>query len=147
MRRSVLIIEDDKFKAEDLLGLFHRQYEVTVVTSVREAVVQVINRDFDLVILDMALPTFGTSASSPGGTAQPQGGVEVLREMQAAKRTGAVVVVSQYPDVEIEGRFVVLAECPSQLSRRYEVSVVSAVLYHFQDDEWRTQLEEVIANL
>ena len=143
----VLVVEDDEFKAKDLLAALPGEYDIAVVRSVRDAVVRVMKQEFELVVLDMALPTFSTHASSGGGTAQAQGGVEVVRAMQAKGSGTAVVIVSQYPDVEIDGKFVALERSAEALSTRYGVRVIGAVVYDFRDKAWVTQLQEVMSTL
>ena len=66
-------MEDDQFKANDLVEALCENFEVTVVGSVRDAVVRVMEDEYHLIVLDMALPTFTASASSAAGTAQAQG--------------------------------------------------------------------------
>ena len=147
MRRSVLIVEDDQYKAKDLLTVLSGRFDVSVVGSVRDAVVKVIEQKYDVVILDMALPTFAMGTSSPGGTAQAQGGVEVVRAMKAKGSCASVVIVSQYTDFEMDGNFVGLAQSAETLTLRYGVNVVGAVIYDFEDRAWVKELEEVMSEL
>ena len=147
MKRSVLIVEDDQYKAKDLLVVLSGRFDVRVVGSVRDGVVEVMEREYDIIILDMALPTFTMGTSSPGGTAQAQGGVEVVRAMKAKGSCASVVIVSQYADFEIDGDFVGLAQSAETLTLRYGVSVAGAVIYDFEDRAWVKDLEEVMSEL
>lgn len=144
MKTRVLMIEDDTFKAEDLGREISEGHEVTVVASVRDAVVTVLRDAFDVVVLDMALPTFTADAASASGSAQPQGGVEVLRALRTAGRDTPVIIVSQYPDLEVEGKFHALAEAPKVLSDRYDIRVVGAVIYDFRDRAWAHAFQSLL---
>ena len=136
MTTSVLIVEDDKFKADDLSREIASGFSITVVASVRDAVIKVLGEAFDVVVLDMALPTFTADAASASGTAQPQGGVEVIRALKSVKTDTPVIIVSQYPDLEIDGKFHSLLGAPKVLSERYSIRVVGAVVYDFQNRAW-----------
>ena len=147
MSRRVLIVEDDKFKADDLKKEIANDWEVTIVASVRDAVVKVLDDVFDAIILDMALPTFTADSSSLSGTAQPQGGVEVLRALKSTQLGTPVVIVSQYPDLEIDGAFHSLEAAPKVLSERYGIDVVGAVVYDFQDRGWSDEFRRMLNRL
>ena len=140
----ILIVEDDEFKAQHLRPILRGRGEIVLVQSVREAVVTVLSDDFDLVVLDMALPTFTRSALSSGGTAQAQGGMEVIRALKSRRATVPVIIVSQYPDLEIEGSFLALQSCPSILRERYGVNLAGAVLFDFDDQSWEETFRELL---
>lgn len=144
MSTRILIVEDDKFKADDLKGELVGDCDVTIVVSVRDAVVKVLSEEFDAIVLDMALPTFTADTSSLSGTAQPQGGVEVLRALKSTKMDTPVVIVSQYPDLEIDGIFHSLEAAPKVLSTRYGIGVVGAVVYDFQNRSWSDEFRSLL---
>ena len=136
MRTRILIIEDDHFKADDLRKEIGGEFEVFVVASVRDAVVKVLEETFDAIVLDMALPTFTADAASSSGTAQPQGGVEILRALRSGNPGTPVIIVSQYPDLEVDGEFHSLDASPRVLSERYSLRVIGAVVYDSQNRTW-----------
>ena len=70
-----------------------------------------------------------------------------MRAIKARGGRSAILIVSQYPDVEIDGDFVVLGQSPAVLSKRYGVNVIGAVVYDFQDRRWFAQVQEVISKL
>lgn len=144
MKASILIVEDDSFKADDLKKELGEDYEIDIVTSVRDAVVNVLNYSYSVIILDMALPTFTANAISASGTAQPQGGVEVLRALKNTKKNIPVVIVSQYPDIEIDGSIHTLESSADILSKHYDIRVIGSVEYDFQDRGWVKNFRELI---
>ena len=147
MESKVLIVEDDQFKAEDLRREAVQECKTSIVGSVRDAVVTVLNEVFDVVVLDMALPTFTADAASASGTAQPQGGVEVLRALKSVGAGTPVIIVSQYPDLEVDGEFLSLERSPEVLSVRYGINVIGAVVYDFQDRTWSEPFREMLRPL
>lgn len=73
---KVLLIEDEQHKAKDLTTKILQSgvssEDLKTVSGVRQAVLEVTSSRYDLVVLDMALPTFadGGYDGSGGGAAQ-----------------------------------------------------------------------------
>ena len=109
---------------------------VVIAQSVKDAVRAVDERQYNLIILDMALPTFMKQVKSAGGTTQASGGVEVIRAIQRAGLTSRIIIVSQYPDLEIGGRYLPLEKSAEFLSEKYGVNVIGAVRYDYDDKSW-----------
>jgi CheY-like chemotaxis protein len=104
-----------------------------VVDGVSSAVLKVMEADYDLIILDMALSTFGDSADDKNkGHDQAQGGIEVLRALKQAKKSTKVIIVTQYPDFYIGGNKVKLKDSPKIIQDKYNQTVIGAVLYHYK---------------
>lgn len=133
---QVLLVEDDVHKSDDIEATFFENDIVHIARSVKEAVCAVEERSYDLIVLDMALPTFRKQVKSSGGTTQASGGVEVIRAIQRAKVESMVVIVSQYPDLEIDGKYLPLERSSEFLLKRYGVNVVGAVRYEYDDKGW-----------
>ena len=140
----ILIVEDDEFKAAQLRPILRGRGAILLVQSVREAVVRVLKEDFDLIVLDMALPTFTKSPLSSGGTAQAQGGMEVIRALKSRRASVPIIIVSQYPDLEIEGSFLALQSCPTILRERYDANLIGAVLFDFDDQSWEERFRSLL---
>jgi len=136
---QVLLVEDEEHKIRDLQPRLARlpEHGLTVARSVRDAVLAVFERRFDLAILDMALPTFAKIKSAEsGGVAQAAGGVEVLRALQEAGQTAQVIVVTQYPDIFISGRQIKLHMIKKTLEQRYQQKILGVVLYSYDSEDW-----------
>ncbi len=146
----VLVIEDDEFKAADILRAIEeldRAIETERAASVTSALRKITTEDFDLLVLDMSLPTFDLSGPGGGGSPQGQGGVEVLRLAKWLGKDTPVVVVTQYPDIEIDGREAPLSVAAARLSTRFEVDVKLCILYEFDSDVWRSRFVDVVVAL
>lgn len=131
----VLLVEDEIHKRDEMIRCVRDVHglDPDVVDGVSRAVSSVKDEHYDLIILDMALPTFGDSADDKKkGHDQAQGGIEVLRALKAAKKKTKIIIVTQYPDFYVGSMKVKLKDSPKIIGARYEQDVVGAVLYHYK---------------
>lgn len=131
----VLLIEDEHHKRDEMIQCVRDVYNVSpdVVDGVSSAVLKVMESDYDLIILDMALSTFGEHADdNKKGHDQAQGGIEVLRALKLAKKRTKVIIVTQYPDFYIGGIKVKLKDSPKIINSRYDQDVIGTALYQYK---------------
>ena len=144
---SVLMVEDDEFKAQDISKVIDEVLHGIIVqraNSVTSALKEISQSDFRCVILDMSLPTFALSGPGGGGSPQSQGGLEVLRLARRLSNKSTFIIVTQYPDIEIDGRDVSLLLAPAALSARFSLDVKACLLYEFDGYAWRNPLRECL---
>ncbi|MER8406825.1 hypothetical protein [Mesorhizobium sp. M0768] len=147
---NLLLVEDEEHKTNDLL----RRLEVagfgkpTVATGVRDAVLAVMQRPFDLIVLDMALPTFAKGeVASAGGVAQSMGGIEILRALKSSGAKANLIIVTQYPEILINGEKIRLSALPRLLTARYGQNVLGSILYSFKTPEWEKSFDAALWRL
>lgn len=148
----VLLIEDEEHKANDLTVRLRAAGisagDTVQVGGVRQAVLKVTDSVFDLVVVDMALPTFSDSADNiSGGTAQAVGGIEVLRALSAAGISTKIIIVTQYPDIIVGGNRVKLGQAARVLSKQYKQQVLGAVLYSYKTPEWEAAFDALLGKV
>lgn len=142
---DILLVEDDDFKAADIekvLDEVQPSAHVERATSVTAALRSITGKRYALVVLDMSLPTFALSGPGGGGSPQSQGGLEVLRLARRLGNAATYIVVTQYPDIELDNREIPLNDAPKALSSRFGIDVKACLLYRFDGDEWRQPLRD-----
>lgn len=145
--KRVLLVEDEIHKREEMRKCVVDVYgcDPEVVDGVRGAVMEVIEKDYDIIILDMALSTFGESANDKiKGHDQAQGGIEVLRALNSRKKRAKIIIVTQYPDFYIGGVKVKLKEAAKVVGEKYRQDVIGAVLYQYKS---KVTLQKVMSIL
>lgn len=119
-----------------------------MVDSVSSAVLEVKSNDYDLIILDMALSTFGESAGdNKKGHDQAQGGIEVLRALKGYRKQSNILIVTQYPDFFIGGIKVKLKNSPKIISEKYSQRVVGAILYTYKSKPTIQRITSILRSL
>lgn len=132
---KILLVEDEKHKRDEMLQCIYDVFGIApeIVDGVRSAVLQVTNTNYDLIVLDMALSTFGEKTNdNRKGHDQAQGGIEVLRALKYASKSTKIIIVTQYPDFKIGGKKVKLKNSKKIIEEKYHQNVIGAVLYNYK---------------
>lgn len=78
----ILVVEDEyKIARFVSLELEHEGYKTTIVADGREALDRALNEDFDLIILDVMLPSLN--------------GIEILRRLRQSKDTPVIILTAR----------------------------------------------------
>jgi CheY-like chemotaxis protein len=100
---NVLIVEDDDFKFKNV-SLEIRSLVANInmerAASVREAVYFVQNHSFDLIILDMSLPSHRILPGKGPAASLLTGGMEIVYELAYMERHDPIVILTQYPELD-----------------------------------------------
>lgn len=145
-----LLVEDETHKRDEIHKCVMDVFASTpeFVDSVSSAVLKVMEFDYDLIILDMALSTFGeSSGDNKKGHDQAQGGIEVLRALKSKKKSTKIIIVTQYPDFYIGGTRVKLKDSPKKIAEKYSQDVIGAVLYHYKSAATLQRIVSILKGL
>lgn len=146
---KILLVEDELHKREELTEcideFFAGQAQIVHVESVHAAYWEVSTTAYDLILLDMALPTLSSGEDIAGrGHDQALGGVEVLRTLKAQKSQAKVIIITQYPDIIVGGKRLKLNDASKILSSRYGQQVVGAVLYKYKSPSNKIKITDLL---
>ncbi len=152
MALKILLVEDELHKREELTACLEEFYaerlELEHVESVYDAFWAVSIEDFELIILDMALPTFSTEgATAQRGLDQALGGVEVLRTLKSRGIRSNIIIITQYPDITVGGIRLKLASAAGVLSQRYEQNVVGGIIYKYRSPSNNIKLMSLLKKI
>jgi len=150
---NILLIEDEVHKRDELVGSIDQFYQgkatLEHVDSVHAAFWAVSERTFDLVILDMALPTFSTSTGGAAerGHDQAMGGIEILRKLKSKGTRSKIIIITQYPEITVAGKRLKLTAAAEALSARYDQDIVGGVLYKYKSKANHIKLTTLLKKL
>lgn len=146
-RGSVLIVEDDNFKLSDIESfLDDHEFNVarTVVQSVGQAVIAINDKKFDLIILDMALPSQVAMVGGAQPLSLPTGGVEVLLELDYLQRLDKVIILTQYPEIQYEGASISVSKAKKKLNSSLGCNIISAEIFEPARKSWKLKVREAL---
>lgn len=148
--KTVLIVEDDSFKSNDIVATIRcvrSDTKCILETSVAGAVTALNGQIFDLIVLDMALPSHQVVAGQGAPLSLLNGGVEVLLELQSLERTDQCVVITQYPEIEICGDLLPVARAAEAMAEAYGIRIGTCLEYSQTNYAWRQALTEVFTRI
>lgn len=146
---SFLIVEDDEFKFGEVSGVLSDEFPnciVDQVGSVQQAIFMLEKKTFDLIILDIALPSHDVEKGGGTPTSMPSGGIEILMELAFNNRDEPVVVMTQYPEVEIDGKLLPLPKLGDKIRGMVSVNLLDVVLFDKVERNWIQKLRRVMGN-
>jgi len=146
LSKSILLVEDDDFKRRRVLRLIGDHApaaEVLCAASVSSAVRSLSQGEFDLIILDISLPSHDADGGAPA-MSLPSGGLEVLLELSFESRGDPVVVLTQYPLIEYEDRSIPVLDARRAFKRDMDINLLEVIQYTRLDDSWADKLLEYI---
>lgn len=146
----ILIAEDDDYKREQLVAVVRGAEPSATFSTARSfrAAVDLLDRErFDLVLLDMTMPTFDPTGPVDIGRYEPFAGVEVLSELDRAGIEVPVIVVTQFERFGSGVDAVTLPELHARLELEFPQSYRGFVYFDSASAEWRSRLAAIVATL
>ncbi|MDM8359741.1 response regulator [Pandoraea communis] len=145
---KILIVEDDSFKyskvAELLREIFH-DAELLHRDNVHGAINYVRSESPDLILLDMSLPSHPAVVGEGSPVSMPAGGIEIILELKMLKKIGIkTIVLTQYPDVEIEYEYYSIIDSERAIKSLYGMQALSVVHYDNDSNEWKDKLKNIL---
>lgn len=141
------MVEDEVPKQRHIASFLNdvvRDLDLQVAKSVNSAVESLEAQNFDLMLLDMSLPTFDQDNDETGGRPQGFGGIEVAREMQMAGIHCKIVVITGYEVFpKGDGGQLNIGQLKADLQGEFAGLVVGVLHYNSALDEWKTNLLDI----
>ena len=146
-----LIVEDDKFKLDSVRIFLHEalpgRFEITESGALSSATCALAANRFDLMIIDMSIPSHEPKAGAGSPVPLPNGGLDVLFEANYLNQDAVCVVLTQYPDIPIEGLPVPIELAAAAIATKFGIIIAGCLKYSETEDEWKLQLKKVLETL
>jgi CheY-like chemotaxis protein len=145
---KVLIAEDSEEKREDLEDFFSKEfpsYSIGNSSSFKETVQMVEDDNFDLLILDMTMPTKSANTSKFQAKARTLAGRDVLATLKFYSIENIkCIIFSQFGEFGKKGEVETLDEIYIKLSEQYPDLLLGCVKYDSAAQKWRAKLKILI---
>lgn len=140
---KILIVEDNLNKLKQIREVLEKKYlqcSITEAYSFSSGVKRIYEGNWDLVILDMSLPTYDITHTESGGDKKPIAGKNIMKRMLNRKILSSVVVITQFETFD-DDRISL-----ETLNKEFEESftqIWKGTVY-YGDDGWSVRLENVL---
>lgn len=143
---NILIIEDNANKLKQIKNFFNNYYpecSITESRSFKDGVIKVYKNEWDLIILDMTLPTYDITLSDRGGDQKAVAGKEIMKRMLNRKIFTPVIIITQFET--FDGDKISLSSLNAEFERDFSPVWKGTVFY--ENDDWRTKLKKLLEEL
>ena len=142
----ILIIEDNLNKLKQIRNLLENKYlscQVDETYAFNNGMNKVLKNNWDLVVLDMSLPTYKISSTESGGDKKPVAGKNIMKRMLNKNILSPVVVITQFETFDDDKISL------ESLNKEFETSysqIWKGTIY-YGDDEWTSNFEALLDTL
>lgn len=145
----VLLIEDDEYKAKQIIEfltntLDKRLKEVILKKAYQSGMDSIVNGFYDLILLDMSMPTFEATPGRPSGRSRPYGGRDILYEMRRKELKIPTIVVTQHKFIEAGVDSLSMAQLDELLKVEFNSMYLGLVYYNASTIDWKDKLFDLI---
>jgi hypothetical protein len=145
---KIILVEDDGKKIRDIKDYFLIKYNYTdlmVRESYQSGLRELLLNNYDLLLLDMSIPTWDKSPSEPGGNFEKFGGLKILREMDRKHKIIDTILVTMFDDFGESDESITLKQIDGALHREFENNYLGAVFYNSKENKWKDEISIFIS--
>lgn len=146
-----LLVEDDHYKSKAILEFMRSKYldaSIELAESLTSGLFKLEEDLFDLVLLDMSMPSFDVSEKDPrGGVPESFAGEEFLSHMHLTGMSTPVIVVTQYDNFGPDDKQMSLEQLEKSLAKEYCDIYVGSVYFTTKSDSWKRSLNNILKEI
>ncbi|WP_225917309.1 response regulator [Pseudomonas xanthosomatis] len=147
---NILIVEDDSFKAKSLKDFLSSTYSkptIRIAPSLVDAIEAVTDSTYDLILVDMAIPSHPAVSGEGSPLSFLSGGLDVLLELSSLERDDPCIVVTQYPEIQIGGKLFAIKDAAARIRSYLGCDVKECIMYNEDSKDWKEEMARVISTL
>jgi CheY-like chemotaxis protein len=141
---KILIVEDGEYKVDRVSNFIRDNFKDTtcnVARSYSSANIEIVESTYDLVILDMSLPTFDKVNGTGGGEFRDFGGMDIARQIKRRKIRSDFIFLTQH---ELFAGKETLEDIHEKSLKNYDERYKGSIFYEHSGYEWKEKLERII---
>lgn len=139
---DILIVEDDENKLYQISEILSADSDITLVArrSYQSGLKEIISNHYDLIVLDMSMPTYDKTPSEPGGRFRKFAGKEILSEIIRRKIVTKALLVTGFDFFGEGSTFITLKELNQRLTDAFPAIYLGSVFYNASETNWAEEL-------
>jgi len=141
---KILIVEDDENKRNHLTNFIMAEFpdfEISTAKSYQSGLRALVGFEYELVLLDMTMPTFDIDINEEGGRPQAYAGRELLRQMRRRNIETPVLIVTQFDKFGDSTSSITLKELDLKLKKEHQDNYLGAIYYNVTFSDWKKELK------
>ncbi|WP_312486361.1 hypothetical protein [Massilia timonae] len=146
-----LIVEDDPFKMEGirshLQSIFGSRLEAVSCQALATAATLLNAQRFDLAVIDMSIHSHEPEAGAGSPFPLSSGGLDVLFEINYSEHDTVCIILTQYPDIEIEGIPIPVEMAKKEIMDKFDIEVAGCIRYLEDDEKWKSEVTFILEKI
>ena len=145
---NVLVIEDNQLKREKIVNFLEQYAMINVreAASYNSGLTIAMNEIFDLIIIDMSMPTFDKTDMTQGGRFRSIAGKEIALKLKKHNKLPTFVILTGYRDFSVNTENLSLEEIHEILSSLGSV-YKGYIIFDSAEIYWQEKLSEIIGTM
>lgn len=143
----ILLVEDDEHKRRSIVSALracNQSFEVVDAESLYTGIQAIDDVPFDLVVLDMAIPSHPPEPGEGSPVSFNTGGLDILLELESRGRSDRCIVITQFPEIEISQIFYPVDVAAAAIEKELGYKVIECVAYSEGGDDWLKQFSGLL---
>lgn len=145
---NILIIEDNPLKREKIYDFVSSldDLQINEAASYNSGLNEALSTNYDLIVLDMSMPTFDRTDATHGGRFRALAGKEIATRLTKLNRLVPFVVLTGYKDFSIDSQSLSIQQIDEAL-RVLGSNYKGCVMFDAAESSWKEKLFEIIEGL
>lgn len=142
---NILIIEDNPFKREKVIEFIKITYDATLIeaSSYNSGVNLALENNFDLIILDMSMPTFDRTDTTHGGRFRALAGKDIAIKLERAKKLVPFIILTGYKDFSVNSQSLSIYQIDETLKAMGDI-YKGCIIFDAVNSVWKEELSKII---
>ncbi|MFL5741010.1 MAG: hypothetical protein ACJ75B_12385 [Flavisolibacter sp.] len=148
MKNNILLIEDDQKKIDDIKCFISEgmnSYKLVIRQSYQSGLKELLTKRYDLLLLDMSLPTWDSMEYEAVGNFEKFGGYKIMMEMERKKVKTKTILITMFDDFGESDSSMTLMEIDSALKESFKDFYLGYVFYNSRENNWMERLRSFIS--
>lgn len=141
---KILLVEDDRKKISDIKDFFFQledKCDLSIKESYQSGLRELLDNPYDLLLLDMSIPTWDNSKSELHSTFEKFGGYKILKELQRKGRELPTILITMFDDFGESDAAMTVQELDKILQSEFSTIYEGVVFYSARENSWKGQLK------
>lgn len=150
MSLKILFVEDNHHKRGRIMDFISHSFpgiKVDEAYSFTSGWQKLENSFYDLVLLDMTLPTYDRSPTESGGRVRIFGGKEIARKIVRNRIKTSIAVITQFNSFSDKGNSQNFDDLRIEMQRDLAETFKGMIFYNSSVSTWRDELAKIIGEL
>ena len=147
---KVIIAEDNDLKSSAISEFLLKNFpdsEITITTAIRSTFNAIKNDNFDLLLLDMTMPSFEGDNDIDRGELRALAGRDIISKMSYRRLFIPTIVITQFEIFGRQSNMTPIGEIANELSVKFPEIIRGCILFNFQSDIWQKDLLTIIKDI